>query len=251
MLRIRVLPPQWGPIEPNKPGEPPDPTYDFTEFLGYDVRVPFTRFSVDPPATRAQYLYRAHDVTPLSLDPLVWPSPLEPALLDEFEGWTWAEVPDSPAAAPEWTGPYMPLWEDFDALAAHCHRHSQGRPYFLVAVWRYATHEVQHPPTDPPEMPPLVGGGLDHQFLGFDVADWMISGLTNCGLPEESRDIIRNAWGARSPLNRHHLFQHLSDAQQFRTFANEMVPEHAPFYAYGLTCLAGRNGATLEGIQGI
>jgi hypothetical protein len=71
---------------------------------------------------------------------------------------------------------------------------------------------------------------------GYDVADyWMLSGLTNCGYkPEEEEEAASPApvWGPR--LNDWHLFADPDDAETFADVMDKRVPEHAPFYAFGL-----------------
>ncbi len=69
-------------------------------------------------------------------------------------------------------------------------------------------------------------------FLGYDVADeWQTSGLMNCGyLPEEIEALQKFA----PKLNEHHLFEFVDDALSFKSVSDMRVPEHAPFYVYGL-----------------
>jgi hypothetical protein len=75
-----------------------------------------------------------------------------------------------------------------------------------------------------------------YTFLGFDISDWgLISGLSNCGLdPDETLTGYRHQWGPR--LNRHHLFDNYNDAHRFTGFSDRRVPEHAPFFVFGLWC---------------
>jgi hypothetical protein len=70
------------------------------------------------------------------------------------------------------------------------------------------------------------------EFLGFDVADGSISGLSNCGYQNDEASALRPAWTPR--LNDHGLFQDVVDAAAFRDLTNARVPEHAPFFVYGL-----------------
>jgi hypothetical protein len=61
--------------------------------------------------------------------------------------------------------------------------------------------------------------------LGYDVLDLtMRSGLTNCAPTARQLSAF---W--RFALNEHHLFWRLDDADSFREYLDEMVPEHAPF----------------------
>ncbi len=83
-------------------------------------------------------------------------------------------------------------------------------------------------------------GDFDHMnvpadltLLGYDVADGgKLSGLANCGYESPERDIARAEYSAK--LNEHHLFRALDEALVFRTYTEERVPEHAPFFVYGV-----------------
>jgi len=69
--------------------------------------------------------------------------------------------------------------------------------------------------------------------LGYDVADGGISGLCNCGYREEDEQMIPRAiWAPR--LNEHGLFDDVDHALAFRDLTDRRVPEHAPFFVYGL-----------------
>lgn len=69
-------------------------------------------------------------------------------------------------------------------------------------------------------------------FLGYDVADPVVSGLSNCGYADTDVQALRSRWGVR--LNDRGLFDSVDDAFEFRDLTNERVPEHAPFAAVGL-----------------
>ena len=72
-----------------------------------------------------------------------------------------------------------------------------------------------------------------HERLGFDVCDdARTSALANFGRSLTERDDLARRWGAT--LNDHHLFATWSDANEFRQFANQRYPEHAPFNVLGL-----------------
>jgi hypothetical protein len=42
---------------------------------------------------------------------------------------------------------------------------------------------------------------------------------------------------AKEKLNANHLFDARQAAGRFRSYANELVSEHAPFLVYGLYCI--------------
>jgi hypothetical protein len=70
-------------------------------------------------------------------------------------------------------------------------------------------------------------------LLGYDVADcWLYSGLSNCGYSAEEAGGLRLEWSNK--LNDHGLFGDIDDAARFRVVSDERVPEHAPFWVYGL-----------------
>lgn len=79
--------------------------------------------------------------------------------------------------------------------------------------------------------------------LGYDVADEvMTSGLSNCGYSNEERDVVRLCWASR--LNRFHLFDDGDEALQFKDFSDARVPEHAPFFVFGIYRLAPAGAVT-------
>lgn len=70
------------------------------------------------------------------------------------------------------------------------------------------------------------------EFLGYDVGDaGLLSGLMNCGYDEEAAE-LRERFARH--LNHHHLFYDRERALHFARLTNERVPEHAPFFVYGL-----------------
>jgi hypothetical protein len=70
-------------------------------------------------------------------------------------------------------------------------------------------------------------------LIGFDVADyWLMSGLANCGYSPEEAASLTPVWAPL--LNEWHLFSTLADATAYAEVTDQRVPEHAPFYAYGI-----------------
>lgn len=70
----------------------------------------------------------------------------------------------------------------------------------------------------------------DWKLLGYDVADkYLLSGLMNCGYKKEG-DYNK----FKNSLNEYHLFNSINDAKEFKRSTNARVPEHAPFFVYGL-----------------
>jgi hypothetical protein len=84
-----------------------------------------------------------------------------------------------------------------------------------------------------PDNPDPAGPAESSDFLGYDVADyWMLSGLTNCGYKPEEAASLAPVWVPR--LNDWHLFHDPDDAETFAEVMDKRVPEHAPFYAFGI-----------------
>jgi hypothetical protein len=70
-------------------------------------------------------------------------------------------------------------------------------------------------------------------LLGYDVAEaGFLSGLSNCGYRPDEAISIRERFAA--DLNDFHLFAAQAVAEEFRSVTDRRVPEHAPFYVFGL-----------------
>lgn len=175
--------------------------------LGFDAR---ERSPVLPDDYRATFLLKADAGQVFSVDTMLWPSVVE----------------DSPA----WIGMNAPFWEDLVSLERHV---AGGPPHRLVAAtWHSEAAEVRGA-IGPYENQTVPAAREPHWiFLGYDVADPSISGLSNCGYSEEEHRQLGPVWGPR--LNSHHLFDDLDHALEFRSLTNARVPEHAPFFVVGL-----------------
>jgi hypothetical protein len=85
--------------------------------------------------------------------------------------------------------------------------------------------------------PPTISDNW--RLLGFDVADaGLTSGLSNCGHKQSEIAGLRASWVA--DLNEHHLFTDMARALAFRDVTDRRVPEHAPFFVYALSLVAGQ-----------
>lgn len=70
-------------------------------------------------------------------------------------------------------------------------------------------------------------------FLGYDVADeGMVSALSNCSYLDEDKLRAKKDFGWA--INKHGLIGEFEIAEKFVAFSDSRVPEHAPFYVYGL-----------------
>jgi len=198
-------------------------------FIGYDLRIAPEVAARDwPDARRNQYLLRRDLVNPLSVDSMVWPRPSEvddESLFEKF-GYGFVGLTANP-----------PLLLKGVSVA--------------VAVYPAIWSELQQQAWDPlvrsragvnEGLKSLYGNEIagpneaEFQFLGYDVADWgLISGVANCGFgADEPVDDYRIHWGTK--LNQYHLFDDIGTAHVFTEFADRRVPEHAPFFVFGLWC---------------
>ena len=172
--------------------------------IGFDLRstVPDPSWTAD---RETVFLLRRDVAAVRSVDTLVWEQP--PGL--------------PPAPVPE------RLWPDLSALsaAAHALDHADA-----IAVRITALEEDGRTP----EGVDTIGPAFErYDLLGYDVADYgLLSGLTNCGYSPEEAASLAPAWAPL--LNEWHLFGNLEDATAFAAVTAKRVPEHAPFFAYGI-----------------
>jgi hypothetical protein len=133
-------------------------------------------------------------------------------------------LPPAPRTEPEHVG----LWPHLsDLLAA-----SAGLdPADAVTV---RITELDEDAQTPDSAGPFGAGSATYHLLGYDVADYyLMSGLSNCGYsPAEEAASLTPAWAPL--LNEWHLFGRPADATAFAAVTADRVPEHAPFYAYGI-----------------
>jgi len=144
---------------------------------------------------------------------------------------------------PEWIGANG-LWESLPRMCGYLDDGADGLAYTVVAVsWfsRLGFQDIREVISEPgitlgpylePTEPAFPQPGWE--WLGFDVADGsLLSGLTECGY-EEDEDIEgdRKSWSGK--LNRHHLFNEEDAAFDFVELVSARVPEHAPFFVFGL-----------------
>ena len=174
------------------------------------------------PERREIYLLRPEVARPLSTDGLVWPPvsgpPTPPVLMR-------SGIPD--------------LWDNLDELKQSISSWAgDGKGFTLIAIGMVidlsdaevtAFAKDMLDPTEP------ASPEESWRFLGYDVSDGaLLSGLSNCGFVEGLDDVVllRSTLGPR--LNEYGLFDLLEHAIKFRDFSNIRVPEHAPFFVYGI-----------------
>jgi hypothetical protein len=172
--------------------------------IGFDLRsiVSDPSWTVD---RRTRFLLRRDVPSVRSVDPLVWVRP--PGL------------PRSPEAGG--------LWSSLSDLlaAARAIDHADA-----VAVRITAFEEDGQTP----ESPGPIGPAFErYDLLGFDVADYgLLGGLTNCGYSPEEAASLAPVWAP--VLNEWHLFGNPDDAEAYAAVTAQRVPEHAPFFSYGI-----------------
>jgi hypothetical protein len=207
------------------------PTTSTERLLGFDAREMWLGSGLWNAERRRKYLLRRDVEKPLSTDVLVWPSLFGNGLPDSDR----EELRIDEAQLPAFRGPYDDLWQDLKELEPHRARLGQdGRhPHWVIAVTRVICARLAGHANGLTEDAPLFGKEQSREFLGYDVSDnGLLSGLSNCGYsPGEARS-LRSRWGKR--LNRYHLFDEQEAALTFRSVTEKRVPEHVPFFVYGL-----------------
>lgn len=174
------------------------------ETIGYDLRsiVPDPSWTVD---RRTSYLLRRDVPSVRSVDTWVWERP---------PGLPRPPVPEG-------------LWPNLSELFA-----AAGAPDRAGVVAVRITAFVEDEPA-PEGLDPTGPAVERYDFLGYDVADYgRLSGLTNCGYTPEEAASLAPVWAPR--LNEWHLFDNPDDAEAYADVTDKRVPEHAPFYAYGI-----------------
>ncbi|MGA2435284.1 MAG: hypothetical protein ABSG25_08365 [Bryobacteraceae bacterium] len=182
-----------------------------------------------------QFLLRTDLDDVLSADTMVWPSIFKSTVTLDLG-------PELPL--PEWAGMNVPFWEDLNALRnAIPQEFGQDHPFWLIAAtWHTDIGFNEEERREGKILGPYIAPTTPQQrvnawrFLGFDITDPGISGLSNCGYDDTERDGLAAEWGRH--INRYHLFDSLERAFAFRTLTNARLPEHAPFFVIGLWLIA-------------
>jgi len=171
--------------------------------IGFDLRSAVS----DPSWTadrRTRHLLRRDVASVRSVDPTAWVRP--PGL--------------PPAPDPAWLG----LWPDLSDLlaASHAVDHAAAVTVRITALEDDGQAWESAGPTS-----------ARQDLLGYDVADCdLLSGLANCGYTPQEAASLTPPWAPL--LNEWHLFGNVADATAFAAVTAARVPEHAPFYVYGI-----------------
>lgn len=203
--------------------------------LGFDAReLWLDEGSQWDASRRGLYLLREDARKPLATDARVWPSLFGEGLPESER----ERLGLRDASRPEWTGPNAPLWDNLERMRSCLASLGAVRkqPHALIAVsWLWDGRPEEGAWEGIPYREQTVPAVREEgwRFLGFDVADGgFISGLTNCGYTESEAPGLRARWARH--LNEHHLLDDLERALEFRDVSDERVPEHAPFFVFGL-----------------
>ncbi|MBL1274754.1 MAG: hypothetical protein COB30_001575 [Ectothiorhodospiraceae bacterium] len=186
---------------------------------------------------KQHFLFRLDVETPISVDRNVT------EIIDE---------PHYDANSIGYTGPLSPYWESLDALRLFIKSSKlNANAYFLLSItlnnalltdtelsfWNALLDNKSQALQKTELFEGLATPNrLDEnwEFIGYDVADTgFTSALSNMGFSDgENPSELRTEWS--DALNRHHLFDHSDAALRFKAFSDQRVPEHAPFFVFGL-----------------
>ncbi len=221
-----------------------------TLLLGFDAREMCCDFqSTWSQERKDAYLFRQDIRKPLSTDTIVWPSQFDAGRSIECSQPGGAPIAQVDLSLPAWIGPNRPLWSDLDHLQTYLAAQPSTRtmPYWVVAIARLADGAStgswpQLGTTTPSHIQP------QWRLLGFDVADqYLLSGLSNCGHIPGTDDVLLLGRLWEPHLNDYHLFDNPGEAALFKEFSDARVPEHAPFFVYGIWLVQGSApGSTRE-----
>lgn len=192
------------------------------------------------------YLIEEKSTRVFSVDENVWPTFVKHRL-DQFildmppekreKMFPNLDVDQSEPLAPEWIGFNAPFWENLHDLKRYLDLVNPTEEIWVTAATIFLTEEMMPTRKDyPPYIEPTNPPNLDSPWimLGYDIADpFRCSGLSNCGYRDcDFKQYSREYWAKK--LNENHLFSEFDSALAFSKFSDKRIPEHAPFYVYGL-----------------
>ncbi len=162
---------------------------------------------------RIDYLLRDDVKRPLSVDTAVWESPLRQG--DEMRG------------------PLLWKFQEFDDTFKQCmNNESVWLIYISISTFYFNKHQKSIFNIELIENNPKSNLS-DLKFLGYDVADqFLLSGLTNCQYTNDEATAMIRKW--KTKINKYHLLDNMEDAMKYLHETERRVPEHAPFFVYGL-----------------
>ena len=200
--------------------------------IGFDAREMWQEYHITWSQERKDWFLLRQDIKkPLSTDTMVWPSVFEE--VSELE-------------PPVYRGA-LSLWDDLGNIIDFM----KARPvtshmsFWIVGMtlvsgdFSAGQEEMGYPTLPALDLP---AESEDWTLLGYDVSDHsLLSGLSNCGYLEREKQRFRKQWARH--LNRYHLFGEVEPAVEFKEITDRRVPEHAPFFVYGLYLITKGQGA--------
>jgi hypothetical protein len=202
--------------------------------IGFDAREMWQEFHIAWSQERKEnFLLRQDIKKPLSTDTMVWPS-----VFDEV-----GEL----APPYNWRGS---LWDGLEVMRGFM----KARPitthltFWMIGItlvsgeFEAGQEEMGYPTLPALDLP---AESEDWTLLGYDVSDHsLLSGLSNCGYLEREKQRFRKRWARH--LNRYHLFGEVDPAVEFKAITDRRIPEHAPFFVYGLYLITKGQGAAQD-----
>jgi hypothetical protein len=117
-------------------------------------------------------------------------------------------------------------------ISSTCLR-QRGRPSTSSAASQRTPSLGWHQPEATAQNRVIRTPGTRSPLLGYDVADYdLLGGLTNCGYTPDEAPSLAPAWAPL--LNEWHQFANPEDAMAYAAVTAQRVPEHAPFFGYGI-----------------
>jgi hypothetical protein len=185
--------------------------------LGFDLRLPIddATFSTWTPERRAGFLVDPTVRWPLSVDAVTWPQ--APTVSEPSPLNLRAQVPRPPDRGGACESASVKIQIDLMS------ERSREEEASAVPAW-WAPQSLS------------LADGLKPEHVGFDVADlWLLSGLTNCLVAPTDLERLKEKFIHR--LTRFGLLSDPGDADEFARAVDSLVPEHRPFYVYGISLL--------------
>lgn len=193
--------------------------------LGFHLRVSPAQVAPWDIERRTKYLLDEQVITPLSVDRTVWPSSREQSLYADL----FSDYVASTNASPNGLETYEVKGQP--ALAMSCHDNSVL--IGLTALRDVASQLISRHAIKPTALSVHQLRDSGWLSLGYDVADcWLCSGLMNCGFTSPQKLRLAKEFG--HDLTPHGLFSSVDRARAFCTDCDSRIPEHSPFFVYGL-----------------
>jgi hypothetical protein len=210
------------------------------KLVGFDMRCSKAYSEAEwPTERREQFLLVPEILWPLSVDEAVWPTVFVYSSSASKKPWPPITKPIDRGYTVDGLWSNLPLMRKIYESS----RTDRAVQAIEIAVALFADEKLiesnfQSPLVDkqvvstivPPEVP------SQNSFLGFDIADSRLySGLSNCSYSLADWKSLRTEWASK--LNKNGLIEKFDDAMRFRETTDQRVPEHAPFWVFGLSQL--------------